>query len=140
MTMSERELRALYSAQRADDAASAPEFAALWDDAERRTHRRREPSLPHRRRAVGWLAFAASAAIAATLLVRRLTTEPDVARVARTSSAANAPSIATWRAPTEGLLLMTLGSLQPSRPTFGSVLDGATAPVAGTESPSGGRR
>lgn len=124
------EIRSHFDDRRAEDAADAPAFSAVLDNADRQAS---APVSGRRPVGVAWWGVAAAAAvIVATVIVR-----PAARSVAPTAAAiadsAEYPSIVSWRSPTAGLLP---ASQQTGTPTsvFGSVLDGVTAPPTSSDS------
>jgi hypothetical protein len=135
VTSFDDETRAHFDDLRAEDSAHAPEFSALWRDAEHRAN-----ALPSSRRVhrTWWLAAAASAIVAATLLVRQATHEKGTGDAA-VADTTGYPSIVSWTSPTDGLLRMSQQQTITSPSILGSVLDGVpTLPMKPDLSKRGG--
>jgi len=104
----ERMLREAFAAQKAEDAAGAPDFGALIEAAaERRSGARFDrPSgasrVPGRPRRFARLALAAAAGIVLLLVLRRV--EADRSFEATLRRAAIETQLGTWRAPSDALL------------------------------------
>lgn len=134
MSSFDDETRAHFDDLRAEDSAHAPEFAALWRDAERRAS---APASSTRVRGMWWAA-AASALIAATVLARRGPHEKGTGGAA-VADTTGVPSITSWTSPTDGLLRMSQHMIRTSPSILGSVLDGVpTLPVQPDSSKRGG--
>jgi hypothetical protein len=134
MSLFDDETRVHFDDLRAEDRAHAPEFSALWRDVERRA----SAPAPRRVRGVWWLAAAASALIAATVLLRRAPSEKGT-RAASVADAVVSPSITSWTSPTDELLRMAQQTTITSPSILGSVLDGVpTLPVKRDSSKRGG--
>jgi hypothetical protein len=124
VSLNDDEVRAHFDSLRAEDRAGAPKFTTLRSEAERSGH---APPTRSRIRAVWWLA-AASAIIAATLLVQRARRGDDLSDAALAASMPH-PSITSWTSPTDGLLRMSQRTTLASPSLRQSVLDAVATPL-----------
>jgi hypothetical protein len=122
------EVRAHFDDLRAEDRAVAPEFSALWSEAERRAHAPPTRSRMRSRMRVAWWLAAASAIIAATLLVQRARRRDTLSDAAIAGSMPY-PNVTSWTSPTDGLLRMSRRTTLASPSLRQSVLDGVATPL-----------
>ena len=124
MTQPDDDLRALFQAVREYDRARVPKFRAVWSRAAPRARTTARPRSPAR----FWIAAAACAVLAASLVLRRShvreEARPAAGSVSRTAQPA--PTSSGWRSPTAGLLRSPGHELLAPSPILSSVLDGAT--------------
>ena len=132
--MNDEELRERFKALRADGRVSVPAFHALWSKASQRALEAvSAPAVPVRRRATMFLAIAAAAAIVIVtdvVLHAGRTIAGSRALADSTAPAPGAaPTIATWRSPTEGFLRAAGDELLHATPGIhSSILDGVAPP------------
>ena len=133
-SMNDEELRERFKALNADDRASAPAFHTLWSEASQRAL----ADVPlraatARRRAPIFIAIAAAAVIViVTDVVLHAGRTAAGSRALADSTApvpGAAPTIATWRSPTEGFLRAAGDELLHAAPQIqSSILDGVAPP------------
>ena len=127
----DEELRERFTALRADDRAGAPAFHKLWSEANRRAL----VAVPSRarRHAPVFIAIAAAAVVVVvTDVVLHAGRSVAGSRAIADSTAPApdaAPTIATWRSPTEGFLRVAGDELLHALPRIQtSILDGVAPP------------
>jgi len=112
------ELRALFEAQRRDDAANAPSFAELMSRA-RAAVPEAQSALRQKRRRREWAGgLAAAAAIAALILIPRLQSGDDAFEQAVRAFQTD-PGLGAWQSPTASLLNMPGDGLLTTIPSVG---------------------
>ena len=117
------ELRALFEAQRQDDASHAPTFAELMARAQTKAATAAAPTpLPtvRTRRRREWAGgLAAAAAIAALIVIPRMRSGDDAFEQAVRAFQSD-PALGAWQSPTDGLLNLPGDRLLSTIPSVGS--------------------
>ena len=118
--INDEELRARFSAIKAEDTRVEPEFPSMLNRVERTSLTSRSSV----RSSTGWVAVAAAILIAAILLVEKAR---DLRREQQTGLATEA--ITTWESPTAALLQPPAPDLIGPPPLLSSVFDGVASPT-----------
>lgn len=117
------ELRALFEAQRHDEASYAPSFAEMMARAQAEAATAAvSPGLPTQRtrwRRYRTGALAAAAAIAALIVIPRVRSGDDAFEQAVRAFQSN-PALGAWQSPTDGLLNLPGDRLLSTVPTMGT--------------------
>jgi len=117
------EIREHFADLSAEDRKRAPEFSALWAEAERRAAAPSWRGWQKTATRRWWLVAAASVVIAGALMVQ-LGQRLDAPAQAALTDPLQYPSITSWEAPTDGLLRMARAAVVISPSALGSSLDG----------------
>ena len=118
--INDEELRARFSAIKAEDTRVEPEFPSMLNRVERTSLTSRSSV----RSSTGWVAVAAAILIAAILLVEKAR---DLRREQQTVLATQ--TITTWESPTAALLEPPAPDLLAPPPLLSSVFDGVASPT-----------
>jgi ferric-dicitrate binding protein FerR (iron transport regulator) len=117
------ELRALFEAQRDDDARHAPTFSQLMARAQAEAATAAAPATvatPRTRWRREWAGgLAAAAAIAALIVIPRVRSGDDAFEQAVRAFQSN-PALGAWQSPTDGLLTLPGDRLLSTVPTMGT--------------------
>lgn len=115
------ELRALFEAQRQDDASRAPSFAEMMTRARAAAAATpaTQPDLRTRRRREWAGGLAAAAVIAALIVIPRVRSGDDAFEQAVRSFQSD-PALGAWQSPTDGLLNLPGDRLLSTIPTVGT--------------------
>jgi ferric-dicitrate binding protein FerR (iron transport regulator) len=117
------ELRALFEAQRHDDASHAPPFAQMMARAQAEAETAAAPTAlptPRTRWRREWAGgLAAAAAIAALIVIPRVRSGDDAFEQAVRAFQSN-PALGAWQSPTDGLLTLPGDRLLSTVPTMGT--------------------
>jgi ferric-dicitrate binding protein FerR (iron transport regulator) len=117
------ELRALFEAQRHDDASHAPSFEEMMARAQAEAVTAAVPTAlptPRKRWRREWAGgLAAAAAIAALIVIPRMRSGDDAFEQAVRAFQSN-PALGAWQSPTDGLLTLPGDRLLSTVPTMGT--------------------
>lgn len=115
------ELRALFEAQRHDDASNAPSFTEMMTRGRAAATAPLSTTLPVRRtrRRREWAGLAAAAAIAALIVVPRMRSGDDAFEQAVREFQSD-PAMGAWQSPTDGLLDLPGDRLLSTMPSVGT--------------------